>query len=138
MAIKSSTLFASNVGTLTLFNDLPLAIAAGDKCTYVQNPFRNVIIGATTPTAPICGVTGIAIPLDNYGWIATGGPARVLGQGTLVISNGVMPSDGTAGAVEDLVPETDVATGVMNQPLGVCMLVKATTEKSPIFLRLEA
>lgn len=138
MAIRSNTLFASNVGTLTLFNDLPIAIAVGDKCTYVESPFRDVILTPTTPTAPVVGIVTVAVSANQYGWLATGGPARTLTQGTLVISNGVMPSDGTTGAVEDWVPETDVATGVMNQPLGVCMLVKASGEKSPIFLRLEA
>ena len=138
MRIKSNTLFASNVGTLTLFNPLPIAIAVGDTVTYAESPFRDVIIGATTPTAPIVGIVGVAIAANEYGWLCTGGPARTIVQGTVVIGDGVMPSDATAGHVEAWVPETDVATGVMSQPIGQVMLVKLTTEKSPIFLRLEA
>ena len=138
MQIKSNTLFASNVGTLTLFNPLPIAIAVGDVVTYVESPFRDVIIAATTPTAPVVGVVGVAVAANQYGWLCTGGPARVLTQGTLIIGDGTMASLTTAGAATPWIPETDTVTGVMSQPLGQVMLVKATTEKSPIFLRLEA
>ncbi len=138
MRIKSNPLFASNTGSLVLFNDLPVAIAAGDKVTYVESPFRDVFLTPTTATGPVVGIVVVAVSANEYGWIATGGPARVLTQGTIVIGYGVMPSDGTTGAVEDWVPDADAGSGAMSQPLGVVMLVKADGEKSPIFLRLEA
>jgi hypothetical protein len=48
-----------------------------------------------------------------------------------------MVSDQVAGAVEDWLPETDVATGVMSQPVGICMAAQASAEKAIIFVRLE-
>ncbi|KKL54945.1 hypothetical protein LCGC14_2260320, partial [marine sediment metagenome] len=54
-----------------------------------------------------------------------------------VVANGTMVSDQVAGTVEDWVPETDVATGVMSQPVGICMAAQASAEKCIVFVRLE-
>ncbi len=135
--IKSNPLFASNVGTLTLYNPLLDAIAIGETVTYVENPFRDIVVGLSAAyTAPPVGVIGTAIALDAYGWIATGGPAKVLGEDTLIIASQVsLSTTNDAGAVVAWVPET--GTTVNNMPIGMCMVVQADTEKSIIFLKLE-
>jgi hypothetical protein len=135
--IKSNTLFASNTGTITLYNPLLTAIASTDTVTYVENPFRDIVVGlASAYTAPPVGVIVRAIALDEYGWIATGGPTRVLTEDALIVGAGVsISTTNDAGAVVAWVPET--ATTVNNMPIGSCMALQADTEKSIIFLRLE-
>ncbi len=139
--IKSNTLITAsgNSGTITLYHPLTVAIAADDKCSYVESPFNDVIIAATTPTAPVVGIAVIAVTANEYGWIATGGPTRVFQDtnSVPVVANGTMVSDAVAGTVEDWVPETDVATGVMSQPVGICMAAQASAEKCIVFVRLE-
>ena len=139
--IKSNTLITAsgNSGTITLYHPLAIAIAVGDKCSYVESPFNDVIIAATTPSAPIVGVVVIAVTANEYGWVATGGPTRVFQDtnSVPVVANGTMVSDAVAGAVEDWLPETDVATGVMSQPVGICMAAQTSAEKCIVFVRLE-
>jgi hypothetical protein len=139
--IKSNTLVTASgdSGTITLYHPLTIAIAVGDKCSYVESPFNDVIIAATTPTAPVVGVATVAVNLDEYGWIATGGPTRIKQDTNAVpvVANGTMVSDQVAGTVEDWLPETDVATGVMSQPVGICMAAEASAEKCIVFVRLE-
>ena len=135
--IKTNPLFASNTGTLTLYNPLLDAIASGETITYVENPFRDIVVGlAAAYTAPPVGVIGTAIALDAYGWIATGGPAKVLGEDTIIIGKQVSLSvTHDNGACVSWVPET--GTTVNNMPIGMCMAVQGDTEKSIIFLKLE-
>ncbi len=135
--IKSNTLSVSNVLTITLYNPLLDAIGTNETVTYVENPFRDIVVGlATAYTAPPVGVIGTAIALDAYGWIATGGPAKVLGEDTLIIGKQAsLSTTSDAGACVSWVPETD--TTVNNMPIGMVMVVQADTEKSIIFLKLE-
>ncbi len=137
--IKDNTLItaAATTGTITLYNPLLDAIASGETITYVENPFRDIVIGVSASyTAPPVGVICTAIALDEYGWIATGGPAKVLYEDTIIIGAGVsISTTNDAGAVVAWVPET--ATTVNNMPIGSAMTVQADTEKGIVFLRLE-
>ncbi len=135
--IKSNTLSVSNVLTITLYNPLLDGIADAEQVTYVENPFRDIVIGlATAYTAPPVGVIGTAIALDAYGWIATGGPAKVLDEDTLIIGKQAGLSTTTDnGAAITWVPETD--TTVNNMPIGMVMLVEGNEKKSIVFLKLE-
>ncbi len=135
--IKSNTLSVSNVLTITLYNPLLDAIGANETVTYVENPFRDIIVGiASAYTAPPVGVIGTAIALDAYGWIATGGPTKVLTEDTLIIGKQAgLSTTNDAGACISWVPETD--TTVNNMPIGMVMSVQANLEKSIVFLKLE-
>jgi len=135
--IQSNTLSVSNVLTITLYNPLLDAIASGETVTYVENPFRDIVVGlASAYTAPPVGVIGTAIALDAFGWIATGGPTKVLYEDVILIGVGVsLSTTNDAGAVVAWVPET--ATTVNNMPIGSAMTVQADTEKGIVFLRLE-
>ncbi len=137
--IKSNTLITAsgNSGTITLYNPLLDAIGAAETITYVENPFRDIVVGLSSAyTAPPVGVICTAIALDEYGWIATGGPAKVLYEDAIIIGAGVsISTTNDAGAVVAWVPETD--TTVSNMPIGSAMTVQADTEKGIVFLRLE-
>lgn len=136
--IKANDLSASNViAELTLYNPLLDAIAVGETVTYVENPFRDIVIGlATAYTAPPVGVIGTAIALDAFGWIATGGPTKVLYEDVIIIGVGVsLSTTSDNGAVVAWVPES--ATTVNNMPVGTAMTVQANTEAGIVFLRLE-
>ena len=138
MRVKSNPLFAGNAGSLTLYNPLPVAITVDDKVTYVENAFRDVIIAGTNPAALIVGVAVRAVLANQYGWLATGGPARVFQDTNDVpaVGNGCMASDQVAGTVEDWLPETN-AGKIQTYPIGICMAVQTSAEKAIIFLKLD-
>jgi hypothetical protein len=137
--IKDNTLITASAtsGTITLYNPLLDEINVTETITYVENPFRNIVVGlASAYTAPPVGVIVTAIALDEYGWIATGGPTKVLYEDTIIIGAGVsISTTNDAGAVVAWVPET--ATTVNNMPIGSAMTVQADAEKGIVFLRLE-
>jgi hypothetical protein len=119
--------------TLTLESPLVDAIASGEVVTYVQNPYRNVIIHPSPPTALIVGVVVRAIAIDEYGWLATSGPTKVLTDDTILIGESVSASLTTNGSVSAWIP--DLATTVNNIPAGNIVSVGATTASSVVWLK---
>src|SRR3990172_5167803 len=86
--VKSNTLItaAAATGTITLYSPLVAAIAAASTISYVKNPHRDVVVAvATTPTAQVVGASVNAIALDEFGWLQTRGPCRVLNGGTTTL-----------------------------------------------------
>lgn len=143
--IKSNTLITAGgtSGTITLYTPLDQAIAAADKISYVENPWRDIIIHPSPPTAMVVGVAVEAIAANQYGWIQTKGPAATLTDGTIVIADEVIASDSVNGSVEarnftlsEGAPNT--LDGTQEQPaLGTVVAVSADTEHSLIFWNLE-
>ncbi len=125
----------TNVGRITLESDLQDAIASGEAITYIDNPYRQIIIAATTPAALMTGIVVRAMAVNVYGWIATGGPARFLEDGGLVVGGGAMASNGTAGALEDWAPETNITEQVEAMPVGTVMVIEGTGVKGIVFLK---
>ena len=76
------------LGVLTLWDAIRVAPAAAQTGTVYHNPYRNVIIHPSPPTAHRVGVWPRAVPINEYAWIQTGGPAPVLTAGTVVIGEG--------------------------------------------------
>ncbi len=117
-------------GILTLYDPLVITTATTAKATVFHNPFRNVILHPSPPTAPVVGVTCCVVTASEYCWLQFQGPAPVLIDGTVVIKNAVVPSGTADGAVMariDFQLEPD---------MGVCMAVNATTEYGLICLNL--
>ena len=133
--IKSNTalIVATDTAKFTLYSPTVAAIAAATTITYMRHPCRDTIIAvATTPTAMVLGATVNAVPADNFGWICSRGPARVLTQGTLVIGDPCGPGT-DAGSVRDLA----AGSAETNPVYGVVLRVEATTECSLVFLQID-
>ena len=135
--IKTNTAInnTTNVGTITLESDLQDAIASGEAITYIDNPYRQIIIAATTPAALITGIVVRAMAVDVYGWIATGGPARFLEDGVLVVGGGASASENTAGSLKDWAPDTNTTEENESMPVGTVMVIEGTTAKGIIFIK---
>ena len=125
---------ASATLAVTLYNDTPvhIALTTNSEATLTRNPFRNVIIHASPPTAEPLGIAPIAVAANTYFWCQTKGPAAVLTQGTLVIGDFCVPSATVDGAV---MPSAAVETD--GPPVGKVMSVNADGEKSLVRLMLE-
>ena len=124
---------------------LPIALNTSDTITLMKNPYDDVIISAAPPVALILGVATSPVPLSNWGWLQTWGPAAVLVDNTQVIGASVSP-DGTAGtsvvgameATGRLITTTAMTTAQCTEILraGVCMELAPTTGYGAIFLTI--
>ena len=124
---------------------LPLALNTSDTITLIKNPYQDVIISGAPPAALILGVACSPVPIANWGWLQTWGPAAVLIDDTNVIGGRVSPcgtaGNSTAGAVEAsgiIITATapTVAQTTELLELGWCMEVAPTTGYGHIFLKI--
>ncbi len=140
MRIKSNTLLlqASTpaTNTITLFQPTPTAIAEGNTISYYVNPWRDVLVFATTPVSVPTGVGKVALTANQYGWLQTAGPCSVSYDSTTTAINSVGdpvgPSSNTAGSImgsaaADTIPIIGLQYGV----------VEGTGEQDLIFLTIE-
>lgn len=139
MPIASNPAIGSaQAGTLVLKSGVKVAIpATASTIDLVANPFRGVIQHPTTQTGIAVGVAVSAITAAHFGWVQTSGPAAVLTDGTVVLGDSVMPSNGTAGAVEafgltEATPNTEITPII-----GRVIRVGATGKQSLIWLTLD-
>ncbi len=79
MRIKDNTLItlSAETGTIYLYNPIPTAIVAGSSCSYIKNPWRDVIIHPSPNTAVLTGVCKLALAANTFGWLQTAGPCSV-------------------------------------------------------------
>ncbi len=124
---------------------LPFALNTSDTVTLIKNPYEDNIITAAPPTAMVTGVACSAVPLDNWGWLQTWGPAAVLIDDTVVIGGRVSAAgtagNSTVGSVEasgiiitTTAPTTAQTTELLE--IGYCMEVAPTTGYGLIFLKI--
>lgn len=100
--LQSHSAIASAVaGTLNFApgNNPRVALTSATTVGLTKNPFKDVIIHPSPPTARVVGWANAAIPADQWGWIQTGGPVSALTDTVLLIFRGVMPSASVNGAV---------------------------------------
>ncbi len=140
MRIKENPLFASNVGTLTLFTPSPTAIAAGNTVTYIENPWRDVIIHGTPPAAVLVGVCRVALTANQYGWLQTTGPCTCLldtdtttigAIGDPVCASAASDADGSVSGLATATAETNPIIGTA---LG---LIEGNAEQQMVYLQIE-
>lgn len=127
---------ASGVITVQLYEDTPLVVAlvaSTSEVTLVHNPFKNVLIHASPPTASLAGVTCADLAIGAYGWFQTRGPATVLVQGTLVIGDLCAPSATVDGAV---MPSAALETD--GPVVGIVARIAADTEYGVVNLNIAA
>ena len=102
--VKSHPAGTSDV-TVTIDEEDGFVQAVSTTTTKVglfTNPYQEVVISATTGVGPAVGVAVSDIPASQYGWLQTKGPGVVLAQGAIDEGAGIMRSNATAGAVEQL------------------------------------
>lgn len=125
----------STGATLTLESAMVDAIASGEFVTYIQNPYRNVIVHPAPPTYLLSGVVVRAIAINEYGWLATAGPTKVLVDGATVLligeSTGASLDDD--GALSAWAP--DSATSVNQIPTGNVITVGSDQQSGCVWLK---
>ena len=100
--LASHSAIASAVaGTLNFApgNNPRVALTSATTVGLSKNPFKDVIIHPSPPTARVVGWANAAIAADEWGWIQTGGPVSALTDEVLLAYKGVQPSAATNGAV---------------------------------------
>ena len=99
--IKSHPSASAGTLVVTLYDPIVTAWTTDTRADLVANPYADVIQNPTTATSNPVGVACAAIPIDNFGWIQTGGIAGVLSEGVTAVGQAVIASTGVAGAVID-------------------------------------
>lgn len=116
--------------TVELYDELAEALNNGVETVSLHaNPYKNLIIHPSVPTAHVVGVPAVDLDGDEFGWIQTWGPCAVLTEGTVVIANHVAVADSDDGAVQE-------ADSYVELIVGDVMRVEDDGEYSLIYLRL--
>ena len=128
-AITASTAF-----TLTLDEAIrEVALTTSSRVGLHHNPYKNVIIGATTVGAPTIGGAVAPITAAYYGWIQTRGPFCALIDGTPGVGIGLQVSNAVAGALE----VAAVAAEIDTRRVARMMQVGVDTKNNMVFLELD-
>ncbi len=101
----------ASTGEITLHNPLSIAIAAADTVSYIRNTWRNTIVYPTTATGQVAGVTVSAIATTAFGWLQTGGPAKVQTSDTPALTAPVIAEGTAAGELTIGTAATDIVVG---------------------------
>lgn len=114
--------------TFYTYETIRTAITAGaGTVSAIKHPCDGLIVCPTTLTGAPAGVALVTVTAAYYAWFQVKGPCPVLTDGTLVVGNNAIVSNGVAGAVEpsgsDVLPV-----------IGVVLQVQANTEYSLINL----
>jgi len=116
---------------------LAVAIGATNELKLVKNPWKEVVQGNVSLAGPAVGAS-LGVGVDgSFGWVQTRGPAAVLTDGTVVVGQEVVSSDGTAGAVEAMKVAEAAPPTFITPAVGFVMDVGATGEFSLIYLQIE-
>lgn len=86
--IRSNPAQTSTTGnlTLTLVDPIQVAITTTTKTSLAPALYSGIVVtpsAATAGAAPIGVFTGSSLPINNYGWFQTGGPAPLLCDATV-------------------------------------------------------
>lgn len=133
-AIVASTAF-----NLYLDPDDKVQIAFTTSTRYglFHNPWKTVIVAATTVTASVCGLAPIVITgngtAENYGWLQTRGHAQGLINGTPGVGIGLVSSATTAGAFDVAAVAAEINVRIIARTRQVCV----STKNNAIYLLLD-
>jgi hypothetical protein len=127
-AIVSATAF-----TLTLKDAMQIALTTSSRVGLIPNPYKNVIISATTITAKVVGVAGYIISATEYGWLNTWGACSTLINGTPAITAPVINGGTTAGSVDVWTAGAQPTANLV----GHMMQVGVSTKRNFVFLTID-
>src|SRR3990167_334694 len=95
--IKSHPAATAAVVTITLDDPIAVATTGTVKIDMHPNPYNGVVVTpAGSATSCPVGVATHVITANQYGWLATHGPAPVLSSTAITVGNNVMPLFATA------------------------------------------
>ena len=124
----------STTGVITTYDPVTLALTADTLTGVRYNLYDNVIVVPhTTLTGLTIGVSNVPIPINDWGWIQTGGPCAIHTIGSVIIGQGVV-DDTTSGSVAGAVGPP---SGYTERIIGYVMNVSVTTDKSLIMLDVD-
>lgn len=129
--IKGHIAYTAEAPTFTLFEEVKVALTTTSRLDAQPNLYSQVIVAPTTYTGCAVGVAVHPVTNAEYGWLQVSGLCNVLADGTGVVGEQVIRSNGTAGAVE---PSTTTYTVQGN--VGLAMTGIATTEYGAVLLQL--
>jgi Tfp pilus assembly major pilin PilA len=99
--ITGNTAATTAVFTITLEEPIVVALTTGSVIDIIADPYGNIeIMDATNHDGMLIGVAASNITASYYGWYQVAGPCGVLSDGTMVVGEIVVASNGTDGAVE--------------------------------------
>lgn len=124
---------AASAAVVTFDLDDPVVYAPTGtvKVDAHKNPFDDIVVQPTTLSSSSKGVAVYKVTAEYYGWLQVGGPVGVLADGANAVGAVVVPSNGTAGAVEDA-----ASPGSQGPAVGVCITGAATGEYGLVDLHL--
>lgn len=116
---------------------IQVALTSSSRYGLHHNPYKTVIVAATTVTAIAVGganniITGNGTA-ENFGWLQTRGPFACLINGTPGVGIGVVTSATTAGAVD----VAAVAAEINVRIIGRMMQVGVSTKNNSVYLQLD-
>lgn len=133
-AITASTAFQLY---LDKDDSIQVALTTSSRVGLHHNPYKTVIVAATTVTAMAVGgvvaiITGNGTA-ENFGWLQTRGPFAGLINGTPAVGTGLVTSATTAGAVD----VAAVAAEINVRIIARAMQVGVSGKNNAIFLLLD-
>ena len=119
-SIKSHDVSSAGSEDITVVLNDPIVVAAeaSTTVTLVRNKYRDIVISDTTQTDLPTGVPNVAVAVNAFGWIQTGGLCSILvDSNDTEVGTPITIGAGTNGGVEGLDGIAEPAVGV--QPAGV-------------------
>jgi Tfp pilus assembly major pilin PilA len=99
--ITGNTAATAAAFTVTLEEPIVVSLTTGSVIDIIADPYGNIeIMDATNHDGMLIGVAVANITAAYYGWYQVAGPCAVLSDGTMVVGEIVVASNGTDGAVE--------------------------------------
>ncbi len=126
-------LTSDTVVDVQLYDPIRIATSATSVFTLSKNPYRDIIVAATTPTAVLTGVPTIIIPASYYGWVQRKGPCAMIVDTSETIAVGCLVGLPATSDVAGAVGVAHVAEAIY----GHCMEVVAAAATALIDLNLE-
>lgn len=103
------------------------ALDATSQCGLSKNPWKDVVVAPTTHTGAIAGATTRDMSDNYFGWAQRNGYAALWMDGTPIIGQQLMRSNGVAGAVEPIVT-TAGASGEIEAVATTTLIAAATSD----------
>lgn len=121
---------ASATLVLTLHEKVITALTSSSQTGLIENPYKDVVINPATTVGRPVGWTNHDVADNSYFWMCSKGDVAALIDGTVVLGESVMPSNGTAGAVEAYVLSADIELPIVGT---VTSVVNVTTDYGHIY-----
>jgi hypothetical protein len=123
---------------VTLAPDDPIrgvALTTASRVGLIANPYNGVIeTPLTTATGVIVGVALEAVPINNFCWLQTWGPAPVLINGTPALGSQVIGVSATTAGTVDIAAAATLITG---QQIGRMMQIGVSGKNNAVFLTID-